>query len=168
MMMLALYASTCMERIPAGAWSVRPRISIVKKAVCAHVGGARADHQQRLAEGAGALAQHVVGVERDDVAQREDERVDVLHVQVERGHRIGHRVRRQPLRIFLGQAVGDMIQQRGAVASVSRPCRVGLDGAGHVAAPRHIFGIQLHGVVAQLGRGDGLAAASLTDIEDSQ
>ena len=40
------------------------------------------DHQQRLAQRSRAFAQHVVGVHRNDVAQREDERMHVFHVQV--------------------------------------------------------------------------------------
>ncbi len=35
------------------------------------------------------FAQHIVGGQGNDGAQRKDEGVHVLHVQIERGHRIG-------------------------------------------------------------------------------
>jgi len=40
------------------------------------------NHQQRLAESAGALPQHFVRRHRDDGRERKDEAVDVLHEEV--------------------------------------------------------------------------------------
>lgn len=42
-------------------------------------------HEQGFTKRPTALPQNIVGIERDDVAKREDERVDVFHVQVVRG-----------------------------------------------------------------------------------
>lgn len=39
-------------------------------------------HEERLAERAGSLAEDFVRVERNDVAEREDEGVDVGHIEV--------------------------------------------------------------------------------------
>ena len=54
-------------------------------------------HEQCLTESAGALPQHLVRFHGDDGAQGEDERVDVLHVQVVGCHGIGDGVIGQPL-----------------------------------------------------------------------
>ena len=46
-------------------------------------------HQERLAECAGAFPQDFIGTKWDDVAQREDEWVDVFHVEVIGSNGIG-------------------------------------------------------------------------------
>ena len=46
-------------------------------------------HEQDLTEGARALPEHLIRRQGNDGAQREDEGVDVGHVQVIGGHRIG-------------------------------------------------------------------------------
>mmetsp|Transcript_45059 Transcript_45059/g.73440 ORF Transcript_45059/g.73440 Transcript_45059/m.73440 type:complete len:1173 (-) Transcript_45059:33-3551(-) len=61
----------------------------------------RLHHQQRLAARARPLPQHLIRRHGDDGAQGEDERVDVLHVQIVRGHGVGDRVRRHVLRPLL-------------------------------------------------------------------
>ena len=53
------------------------------------VGAVRLHHQQRLAQGTGALPEHLVGRQRDDRREREDEGVHVGHVEVVGGHRVG-------------------------------------------------------------------------------
>lgn len=60
-------------------------------------------HKELLAQRAGALSQHIVRTHRDDRAQRKDERMHVLHVQIVRGNGIGHRVGRKHLRLRGGK-----------------------------------------------------------------
>ena len=57
-------------------------------------------HQQNLAEGAGALPEDLIRRHGNDGAQREDEGVDVGHVQVVGGHRIRDRVGRHLVRLL--------------------------------------------------------------------
>ena len=65
------------------------------------VGAIRLHHQESLAQGTRAFPQNLVGRQRDDGGQREDERVHVGHVQVVGGHRVGHRVGRHVVRLLL-------------------------------------------------------------------
>ncbi|GIX61373.1 uncharacterized protein BcabD6B2_08080 [Babesia caballi] len=58
-------------------------------------------HQQALAQRAAPLPQHLLGRQRHDVAQREHEAVDVLHVQIVGRHRVRDAVHRQRLRVVL-------------------------------------------------------------------
>ena len=57
-------------------------------------------HKQRLAQCPTSFPQHFVRVERDDVAQREDKRVHIFHVEVICRNRIGHGILSQNLREF--------------------------------------------------------------------
>lgn len=61
-------------------------------------------HEKGLAQRARALAQDLVRVERDDVAQREDERVHVFHVEVVGGDGVRNRVLGERLRLLGGVA----------------------------------------------------------------
>ena len=45
-------------------------------------------HEKDLAQSPAAFAQHVVGIQRNDIAQREDERMHVFDVEIVRCHRI--------------------------------------------------------------------------------
>ena len=80
MMMAPRYASTCTgsgdEHI-AGMGMVKGE------------GEGRTHHQQSLTKRARSLPQHLVRTQRDDVAQAEDERVHVFHVEVVGGYCIG-------------------------------------------------------------------------------
>ena len=55
-------------------------------------GVVRLDTEERLAQRAAAFAQHIVGLQRKDSAEREDKRLHVLHVQVVGRHGVRHRV----------------------------------------------------------------------------
>eukprot|EP00906_Rhabdomonas_costata_P026495 RCo037720 len=89
----------------------------------------RLDHQKSLAARSRALPKNLIRRHRDDRAQREDERVHVLHVQVVRRDGIGDGVARHPLGLLRGQ-------------------------------PKHILGVDLQGVIPQLGLGNGLQAVA--------
>lgn len=65
----------------------------------------KTDHEQRLAERSRSLPEHLVGVEGDDVAEGEDEGVDVFHIEVVGGDGVRNGVLGEDLRLFDGVAV---------------------------------------------------------------
>jgi len=64
-------------------------------------------HQQRLTQRPRSLPEHLVRVEGNDVAEREDERMDVGHVEVVGRHSVRDRVLSENLRFLDGVAVSD-------------------------------------------------------------
>jgi hypothetical protein len=52
----------------------------------------RTCHQQGFTKRSTALPQNFIGIERNDIAEREYEGMHVFHVEVVRGDRIGHGV----------------------------------------------------------------------------
>lgn len=69
-----------------------------------HLGGQldfrKPHHEQRLAESPRALPQYLIGIQGNDVAKRENEGMDVFHIQVISRHRIGDGVLGEDLRLF--------------------------------------------------------------------
>ena len=59
-------------------------------------------HQQCLTKRSTSLSQDLVWTQRDDVAQREDERMYIFHVEIISRHGIGDRVLGKDLRLFHG------------------------------------------------------------------
>lgn len=64
--------------------------------------GEETHHEQGFAERSRSFTKDLVRVEGDDVAEGEDEGVDVFHVEVVGGDRIGNRVLCEDLRLFAG------------------------------------------------------------------
>ena len=61
-------------------------------------------HQECFTKRSAALSQDFIRVQGDNVAQREDERVDVFYVQVVSAHGVRHGVGRQFLRVVACKA----------------------------------------------------------------
>ena len=57
-------------------------------------------HQKSLTQGTGTLSQNLVSFQWNNVAQGENERVDIFHVEVICSHGIGDGVLRESLRLF--------------------------------------------------------------------
>ena len=102
------------------------------------------NHEQRLAKGAGPFSEDLVGVERDDVAEREDERVNVFHVEVVCRDGVRDGVLREDLRLL------------GGVAAVPRFSTVGKMSRRREKVSRgHELRVELDRIVTQLGDRDG-------------
>jgi hypothetical protein len=109
------------------------------------VRGLHAYHEQSLAKCAGPFAKDLVRVEGDDVTEREDEGVDVFHVEVVSRNGVGDGVLRQLLWSLNGVAVLEIS---------AGPSRRDRD---HYARC-HQLGIELDRVVAEFCDGDSLEA----------
>ena len=104
----------------------------------------RTNHEQRFAKSTGPFSEDFVGVERDDVAEREDERMDVFHVEVVCRDGVGDRVLREDLRLL------------GGVSKVPRFSTVAKMSSEEGKVSRgHELGVELDRVVTQLGDRDG-------------